>query len=278
MFTVVRDNGLDVIARGGPLLSGDALAEITGAKLLPAAQSALRSRNVTTGDVHGGDSIFAISPLDGFASGQAVIVATMPTSLVPSVTGLLAPLVGAIALGIVLVIVAGWLIGNYITQPVSELEDGLLAVINGNQTLRFQIEHPELGGLVFRINSLLNALMGVPEDNTDEQGRPSVSPNAQHFQEALSVDESSVTNPQVSQDVIAMLSKESDDAYYARVYRDYIAAKEQLGDPVEGISFDGFIAHIRSSEQEVAAKHGRPVRYLVEVRGNSVVLIAVPMP
>ena len=75
-----------------------------------------------------------------------------------------------------------------------------------------------------------------------------------------------------------MLSKESDDAYYARVYRDYIAAKEQLGDPVEGISFDGFIAHIRSSEQEVAAKHGRPVRYLVEVRGNSVVLIAVPMP
>ena len=116
-----------------------------------------------------------MSPLDGFASGQAVIVATMPTSLVPSVTGLLAPLVGAIALGIVLVIVAGWLIGNYITQPVSELEDGLLAVINGNQTLRFQIEHPELGGLVFRINSLLNALMGVPEDNTDEQGRPSVS-------------------------------------------------------------------------------------------------------
>jgi hypothetical protein len=88
------------------------------------------------------------------------------------------------------VIIAGWLLGNYITQPVSELEDGLLAVINGNQTLRFQIEHPELGGLVFRINSLLNALMGVPEDDTDEQGRPSVSPNPQHFQEAESVDES----------------------------------------------------------------------------------------
>ena len=57
-----------------------------------------------------------------------------------------------------------------------------------------------------------------------------------------------------------------------------MAAKQQLGDPVEGISFEGFIANIRSSEQEIAAKHGRPVRYLVEVRGNSVVLIAVPMP
>ncbi len=278
LFSVVRDNGLDVVARGGPLLGGEVLAEITGAKLLPAAQSALKGRNVTTGDVHAGDSIFAVSPLDGFASSQAVIVAVLPTSLVPSVTGLLAPLVYAIVLGIVLVIVAGWLLGNYITRPVSELEDGLLAVINGNETLRFQIEHPELGGLVFRINSLLNALMGVPEDNTDDQGRPSVSPNAQHFEEALSVDESSVTNPQVSPDVIAMLSKESEEAYYARVYRDYIAARRQLGDPVEGISFDGFIAHIRASEQEVATKHGRPVRYLVEVRGNSVVLIAVPMP
>lgn len=278
LFSVVRENGLDVVARGGPMPGGDALAEIIGPKLLPAAQSALRGRNVVTGDVHGGDSVFAVSPLDGFSSGQVVIIATMPISLVPSVTGLLAPLVGAIALGIILVIVAGWLLGNYITQPVSELEDGLLAVINGNQTLRFQIEHPELGGLVFRINSLLNALMGVPEDNTDEQGRPSVSPNAQHFQEALSVDESSVTNPQVSPEVIAMLSKESVNAYYARVYRDYVAAKQQLGDPVEGISFEGFIANIRSSEQEIAAKHGRPVRYLVEVRGNSVVLIAVPMP
>ena len=77
---------------------------------------------------------------------------------------------------------------------------------------------------------------------------------------------------------MAMLSKESDDAYYNRVYRDYVAAKQQLGDPVEGISFDAFIDNIRSSEQEIAAKHGRPVRYLVEVRGNSVVLIAVPMP
>jgi len=190
LFGLVRDNGFEVMARGGSLVSAEALAEITGTKVLTAAQSAVLRHNAITGDAHGGDSVFAVSPLDGFSSSQAVIVATLPTSLVPSVTGLLAPLVGAIALGLVLVIIAGWLLGNYITQPVSELEDGLLAVINGNQTLRFQIEHPELGGLVFRINSLLNALMGVPEDDTDEQGRPSVSPNPQHFQEAESVDES----------------------------------------------------------------------------------------
>ena len=276
-FGVVQENSIDAVAKGGPAPSSDLQGEITGSKLLPAVQTALRTRNVLTGDLHGGDWVFAAAPLDGFASGQAVIIASLPTSLVASVSGLLAPLLGAIVLGVVLVIVAGWLLGNYITQPVSELEDGLLAVINGNQTLRFQIEHPELGGLVFRINSLLNALMGVPEDNTDEQGRPSEAPNAQHFEEALSVDESSVTNPQVSPSVIAALSAEPEDAYYARIFNDYLAAKRQLGDPVEGISFDGFVSRIRSSERELAAKHGRPVRYIVELRGGSVVLIAVPM-
>ena len=67
-------------------------------------------------------------------------------------------------------IAGGVLLGNYISRPISEIEDGLLAIINGSSDLRFQLEHAELGGLVFRINSLLNALMGVPEDTTDEQG------------------------------------------------------------------------------------------------------------
>jgi hypothetical protein len=81
---------------------------------------------------------------------------------------------GVTALGLLLVGVGGVLLGNFIQRPVSELEEGLLAIINGKTDLRFQIEHPDLGGLVFRINSLLNALMGVPEDTTDDEGRPSV--------------------------------------------------------------------------------------------------------
>jgi hypothetical protein len=60
------------------------------------------------------------------------------------------------------------------------MEEGLLQIINGKTDLRFEIEHPDLGGLIFRINSLLNALMGVPE--TDEEGRTSTSPG-QPYQE-----------------------------------------------------------------------------------------------
>ncbi len=277
LFSVLNENNLDIVARGGPQLGAAGQAELTGPKLLPAAQAGIRTRNVVTNEVSGEDWVFAAAPLDGFASGQAVLVASLPTSLVPSVAGLLAPLLGSIVLGLVLVMIAGWLLGNYITQPISELEDGLLAVINGNQTLRFQLEHPEFGGLVFRINSLLNALMGVPEDNTDEQGRPSVAPNARNFEEALSVDESSVTNPQVEPSVVAALAAEPSDAYYTRIFREYVGAKQKLGDPIDGLSFEGFVGRIRSSEQEMAAKHGRSVRYLVELRGSAVVLIAVPI-
>jgi hypothetical protein len=170
----------------------------------------------------------------------------------------------------------GVMLGNYISGPVSELEDGLLAIINGSSDLRFQIEHEELGGLVFRINSLLNALMGVAEDTTDEQGRPSQGPSARDFQEALAVDESSVAG-QVDPAVVAALRAEGPDQYYRRLYNEYIAAKRQMGDPVDHITFDAFTGRIRSSEGEMTQKHGRPVRYQVQVKNNAVVLIAVPL-
>jgi hypothetical protein len=175
-----------------------------------------------------------------------------------------------------MVVIGGSLLGNYISQPVSELEDGLLAIINGNSDLRFQLEHEELGGLVFRINSLLNALMGVAEDNTDEQGRPSQGPSARDFQEALAVDESSVSG-QADPAVVAALRAEGADQYYRRLFNEYIAAKRQLGDPVDHITFDAFTGRIRSSEGEMSQKHGRPVRYQVQVKNNAVVLIAVPL-
>ena len=201
----------------------------------------------------------------------------MAPSLVGSVSSVLWPVFAVVGLGLVLVIIAGNLLGNYISGPVSQLEDGLLAIINGSSDLRFQIEHDELGGLVFRINSLLNALMGVPEDTTDEQGRPSHAPRAQDFQEALAVDESAVgglADPSVA----AELGREPADQYYRRLFNEYIAAKRQLGDPVDHITFDAFSAKIRSSEHEMAQKHGRPVRYQVQLRNNAVVLNAVPIP
>ena len=57
----------------------------------------------------------------------------------------------------------------------------LPTILNGKTDLRFELEHPELGGLVFRLNSLLNQLMGVQEDDTDDDGRPSRPPGPRDY-------------------------------------------------------------------------------------------------
>ncbi len=275
-FGFLKEGGVDVVARGGSLPAGVA-SELVGRGSDPIIRSSIKTRNVVVADAAGGEWVYAVVPLDGYQGDKAVLIAAMPTSLVPSVNGLLMPLFGVTFLGLILVVAAGSLIGNYFSRPVSELEDGLLAIINGNQTIRFQIEHAELGGLVFRINSLLNALMGVPEDTTDEHGRPSVSPTAHDFEEALSVDESSVASQNANPTLVAALSAEPADQYYSRIYGEYLAAKKRIGDPVEGTSFQGFLQHIQRIEEEMSSRYARPVRHLVEVRDGSIVLVAVPL-
>jgi hypothetical protein len=274
-FVVVGEKGTEVLAdsNAGP----DVIAAVNSPPVSAAARAALASGTVVHAEGEAQDHVFSAVPISGYAEQKAVLVAAVDSSLVGSVNGLLWPVFAVVGLGLILVVIGGSLLGNYIAGPVSELEDGLLAIINGNSDLRFQIEHDELGGLVFRINSLLNALMGVAEDTTDEHGRPSYSPRAQDFQEALAVDESAVTG-EGDPSTAAALAREPADDYYRRLFGEYIAAKRQLGDPIDHITPAAFQAKIQASEQEMAQKHGRPVRYQVELRGTSVVLNAVPLP
>jgi hypothetical protein len=275
LFAVLADKGMEVIADSGAeanVIKTSAQPDVVGA-----AKQAISSGSVTNAEAAFSDNLFGAAPVEGYGEANAVLIAALPASLVASLGGLLWPVFAVAGLGILLVMVGGTLLGNYISSPVSELEDGLLAIINGNSDLRFQIEHPELGGLVFRINSLLNALMGVPEDTSDEQGRPSQGPSARDFQEALAVDESAVTG-QFDPNMARALAQEPADQYYRRLYNEYIAAKRQLGDPVDHITFDAFVSRIRSTEQEMTQKHGRPVRCQVQLKNNAVVLTAVPLP
>ncbi len=77
---------------------------------------------------------------------------------------------------------------------------------------------------------------------------------------ALSVEE-------IPADAKALL-EEPEDAYYARIFAEYIAAKKSLGDPVDHITRDAFVARLKSSEQELGRKHGKPMRYKIEVRAR----------
>lgn len=214
--------------------------------------------------------------VEGYSGGTpAVLIAAVAPPQRDVGVSLLWPALVAIVLGIVLVVIAGVMIDSYLRRPIAEIEDGLLAIMNGATNRRLDLEHAELGGVVFRINSLLNQLFGVTEDDTDEEGRPSRAPTAQNLTEALSVDES-VALAGASPAEAQMLFAEPEGAYYARVFAEYITAKRSIGDPTDHITEADFTTRLRSSEQELAQKHGKPVRFRVETKSKEVVLVAVP--
>src|SRR5262249_32150330 len=157
------------------------------------------------------DYIASARALDGYGNGHRLVLISMVHLAAPAIlSGLVWPALGATVIGLLLVIAGAWLLDNYISRPISELEDGLLAIMNGRTDRRFEIEHAELGGLVFRLNSLLNQLFGVQEDETDAQGRPSRAPAAASFQDALAVDETMAASETADE----ALRDEPADAYY----------------------------------------------------------------
>lgn len=271
-------DGVDVVAR-----SSNATPELVGLFASgPAKDAAVQA--LTTGQLlevpglpaaHSG----SMRALEGYGNGRSALLIAIARTQAPEVVGSLVwPALGVTALGLVLVLIGGFMLDAYISRPISEIEEGLLAVINGRTDLRFEIEHAELGGLVFRLNSLLNQLLGVQEEEeTDAEGRPSRAPRANSFEEALAVDERMASLSSAEVEEARSLREEADDAYYARIYEEYIRAKTSLGDPVDHITKEAFIGRIMASERETAQKHGKPVRYKVEVRGREVVLLAVPL-
>ena len=136
-----------------------------------------------------------------------------------------------------------------------------------------------MGGLAFRIDQLLNQLMGVEEDTTDAAGRPSKAPRAEDYREAMSVDHQKAAAEDATLDAagVARLAAEPKDAYYGRIFGEYIAAKKALGEQTDHISRETFVGRIEGMEREAAERCGKPVRYQVKATGREVVLLAVPL-
>jgi hypothetical protein len=72
---------------------------------------------------------------------------------------------------VILVIVAGIVLGGHFLRPVGAIEDGLLKIINGEYSYRFDVKSAEVGGLGYRINQLISVLTGE-EEGDDEEEKP----------------------------------------------------------------------------------------------------------
>ena len=155
--------------------------------------------------------------------------------------------------------------------------------------LRIQIESSDFGGLAYRINQLLNVFTGTPE--VDESGRTSRPPAAGRSFGGSELESVAGDSPasggegaggagggDVDPALAARLAAEPEDAYYARVYNEYVAAKQAAGENVSNIPQDKFAQRLKANEKALMAKHGaRMVRFQVEVAGTQVNLKPVPI-
>jgi hypothetical protein len=176
-------------------------------------------------------------------------------------------------LGLIGVAIYGFIVANNIMEPIEQMEDDILAVINGRGDVRLEVETVELGGLSYRVNQLINLFMGVAEE--DEEGRAVTSSGRW---EAVSTNSkelpptSSVSTPIQGDDPEAdVLAAQPESQYYAQLFRDYIAAKQSVGEDVSNIPEDRFIQRIRGNADHLLNKHGaRMVRFKVETIGGQV--------
>jgi hypothetical protein len=211
-------------------------------------------------------------PLQGYVDGKgAALVAGAPAERIENAAALVTPILPILVLGLGLVVLGGIFLGNYIDRPIAMLEEGLLSIINGQADKRFELDHSELGGLAFRIDQLLNQLMGVEEDNSDEDGRLPSSSNQGDYAAGMQTGTGTV------QGGANAGGHDGNDEYYGRLYSEYIEAKKGLGEQTSHITKEAFISRIQGMERDAAQKLGRSVRYQVKATGTEVTLVAVPV-
>ena len=176
-------------------------------------------------------------------------------------------------LGALVVAIYGYIIANNIMEPIEQMEDDLLAVINGRGDVRLEVETAELGGLSYRVNQLINLLTGVAEE--DDEGRAVTSSGgweAVSNSDLESSTRASAPGPLQTEDPeLVALAAIPESQYYAQLFADYVAAKQSVGEDVSNVPEQRFIERIKGNADHLRKKHGaQMVRFKVETIGGQV--------
>lgn len=218
-----------------------------------------------------------LAPLPGASSAKVAYAVLNSRSAAASMVADATKIILALTLVFALVVIAyGFMLGNSIVRPIEEIEEGVLAVINGNTELRLETSNPELGGLAYRINQLLNVFTGVSESpDDDDQGVAAVRQQDwkdSAFSDAQPAGGGNPAEPLDDPALAKKLAAEPEQTYYQRIFKEYVAAKQAAGETIN-IPEDRFTQRLKGNEQALAKKHGVPsVRFVVQRSDNQVVL------
>lgn len=193
--------------------------------------------------------------------GFAVLV-DMHSRMSPVTTARYLMLALVIAL-LILVYVVMWSVAQHFVNAEDRLELGVNEIINGNMEYTFGALQ-EFEGLANALNVMLARLLGRPEPGEEEEGSTAWRPDM------LAIEEIShgVTDVDVQQ-----LAAEPEEAYHARLFQEYMAARSSAGLSVEGITAEGFCQKLRANEAMLKARHkSNMVRFVVHSSAGQVSL------
>ncbi len=223
-------NGVEVIAKSD---QADAATKATLEKAPAAGAIAKGSGDAMDVPGFGANAAAKARGLEGYGDdGSKVALVAVVTSPPAAIGKVILPILGLTALGLLLVVLAGYMLDAYIMRPIAELEEGLPpGIINGQTNRRFEIEHAELGGVVFRLNLALEPALRRHR-RRHRRARATVDrAERQGLQRSLiDVDESMAESSTATVDAAA-LRAEPEDAYYERLFSEYIAAKRNVRRP-----------------------------------------------
>jgi len=156
--------------------------------------------------------------------------------------------------------------------PLDHIETGVAEVINGNRDYSFESESPDFEGLANGLNVMIARLLGRPDPTDDDTGE-----NERWSGDVAVDDQVSTTGPQASPEN-AQLAAEAEDAYLSRTWNEWVAARKQTGEGVEGMTPEAFVAKLRQNEVNLKGKYNcRMVRFKVVVKNNQTTLKPVPI-
>jgi hypothetical protein len=191
----------------------------------------------------------------------------------PGVAGSVRTFILLVGIGAIVIALLGLYLSNRrLLAQVDSIEVGVADIINGNVDRTFRPVGQELDGLANGLNVMLARLLGRPEpgeEELDDDGNPIV-------QGRVEFDDQSEVAPGTDPD-LARLAQEPEPDYYKRVYTDYKAARQAIGQPDE-VSFENFIAKLKVNEGKLKAQYqSRAVRFRVVTKDGKVTLKPVPI-
>jgi hypothetical protein len=186
-----------------------------------------------------------------------------------------------LALGIVSLLVAMFavvLTSMRFLMPLDTVEKGVAEVINGSRDVTFEAGSPDFEGLANGLNVMMARLLGRPDPTDDDLGSSEPSGQGGRWQGELAVEENP-TGPQtaLSPENVS-LANEPEDQYLRRVFDEYVAARKQTGEGIEGLAYEGFAAKLKQNEAALRKKYdAKMVRFKVVVKNSQTTLKPVPI-